>query len=307
MYPSRFAIICAGQGQQATLDFYPLRPSADDGDEYQLVWSCFSREMGGELDEVWASLSQEQRTQNLNAQLGVVAWQVLRYLRSRAILPRVDWVLGYSVGELSAQAIAGAIPLNEIAGLVKSRACLMDETISNPKHQPCLVLLSEHLPPQVRQRRKECLNQLGLECAIQRSQAESIWGGTPEAVALFLEESKKGSWNARPIDVRVPSHTPYLSSAVPLFREALKASSLKSPQIKILAGISAEPVQTVSEVLDALSLQLAQTIRWEDCLLAIRERGITQVWDIGPGEDQSRLIQELNSSIRIFDQPGLSN
>jgi [acyl-carrier-protein] S-malonyltransferase len=147
------------------------------------------------------------------------------------------------------------------------------------------------------------MERLGLQLAIHRSQAESIWGGAPEAVALFLQEADKASWNARAIDVRVPSHTSFLSAAVPLWREKLFASSLKVPAIKVLSGISAEPVRTISEIQDALSLQLSQTIRWEECLAAMQERGVTEVWDIGPGQDQTRLVQELKAEIHILDQP----
>ena len=300
---SRLAIICTGQGQQAGLDFKELRPNALDSGEYGLLWRSFSDALGGEFDKAWALLTPEQRTLNVNAQLGVVAWQVLRYLRYRGVLPQIDWVVGYSVGELSAQAISGSIPLGQLVKLVKTRAQVMDEAFPNPNHLPCLFLLSERLPPQARVRRKECLEKLGLQLAIHRSQAETIWGGAPEAVALFLQEADKASWNARAIDVRVPSHTSFLSAAVPIWKEKLIAASLQPPAIKILSGISAEPVRTIREVQDALSLQLAQTIRWEECLAAMQERGVTEVWDIGPGQDQTRLVQELKSEINILDQP----
>jgi [acyl-carrier-protein] S-malonyltransferase len=305
MRPLRLAIICAGQGQQASLDFTALRPGALDSADYQLVWRSFSECVGGEFDHVWSALTQEQRSQNYYAQLGIVAWQVLSYLRYRKALTQIDWVLGYSVGELSAQAIAGSIPFGELAGLVRIRAQLMDQVAPNSKHLPCLFLLSERLPPQARSRRLASLERLGLKLAIHRSQSESIWGGPPEPVAQFLLEAHKASWGARAIDVRVPSHTSYLSCVVPLFREALSAASLHPPEIKILAGISAEPVRTIDEVEDALSLQLAQTIRWDECLMAMLERGVTDMLDLGPGQDQSRLVQALSSDIHILDVPNI--
>jgi len=301
MRPSRFAIICAGQGQQTALDFEGLRPTPSDHDAYRVIWKDLNSALGGDFAEAWLALSLEQRNQNNYAQLGVVAWQVLRYLRYRDALPKVDWVLGYSVGELSAQAIAGSIPFNKLVSLVQSRAYLMDSAIPNPQHLPCLVLLSERLPPQSRSRRQSCLERLGIELAIHRSQAESVWGGPPEAVAQFIQEAEKSSWNVRAIDVSVPSHTAYLSSAVPLWKEKLIAASIQAPVMNILSGISSEPVSTVNEVHNALSLQLARSIHWDDCLLAIKERGVTDVWDIGPGQDQTRLVKEMDSEINIFE------
>jgi len=301
MRPSRLAIICAGQGHQAGLNFDALRPQVSDDEDYRQLWKNLNTAIGGDFAEVWSSLSPEQHNQNQFAQLGVVAWQVLRYLRYRDAFPKVDWVLGYSVGELSAQAIAGSIPLKQLVSLVRSRANCMDQAVPNPKNLPCLILLSERLPPQARIRREECLKHYGLEMAIHRSQAESIWGGKPEAVAQFLQDAEKATWNVRPIDVRVPSHTSYLSSAVSVWREELTASSIQPPRINILAGISAEPVNTIDEVQDALSLQLAQTVRWDDCLLAMQERGVTDVWDLGPGHDQTRLVKDLNSEINILE------
>jgi [acyl-carrier-protein] S-malonyltransferase len=301
MRPSRLALICAGQGQQAELKFELLRPRSSDHDDYRVLWDCFNAACGGDFAEAWSALSVEQRNQNQYAQLGVVAWQVLRYLRYREAIPKVAWVLGYSVGELSAHAIAGSIPLKELVPLVQSRAQYMDQAVANPQHLPCLVLLSEHLPPQARTDRNKALEHWGLELAIHRSHAESVWGGTPEGVASFLKEAKTASWNVRPIDVRVPSHTSYLSSAAPLWKEKLSAAWLKEPQIPVLSGISAEPIMTIGEIQNALSIQLKQTIRWDDCLLAMQERGVSEVWDLGPGQDQSRLVTNMHSDIKLIE------
>ena len=301
MLPKRFAIVCAGQGQQASLDFDGLRPSAQDHKDYQGVWEGFSAEVGQDFADHWNTLSLDQRNLNRYAQLSVVAWQVLHYLRHRSTCPRPDWVLGYSVGELSALAIAGSLPMDRLAHWVALRAQLMDAAMPNPEGVSCLILLSERLPPASRTRRQLCLDQLGLQCAIRRSSSESIWGGPANQVSAFLERAAQEGWNARSIDVKVPSHTRYLNSALPLWLDALQSSVIHDPDTGVLAGISAEPIRTSSRVCWALSQQLVQTIRWDDCLEAMLEHGVNQVWDLGPGQDQTRLIKERNPEMDFVE------
>jgi hypothetical protein len=39
--------------------------------------------------------------------------------------------------------------------------------------------------------------------------------------------------------------------------------------------------------------------------MAMLERGVTAMLDLGPGQDQSRLVQALSSDIHILDVPNI--
>ena len=94
----RLAVLCAGQGEQADLDFLPWRPMA--GGAARQLWDAAGAQLGGDWGERWQSLSRAERQLNRNAQLAVLVWQGLHWLgwQGRGPDAAADWVVGYSVG-----------------------------------------------------------------------------------------------------------------------------------------------------------------------------------------------------------------
>ncbi len=322
----RLAVLCAGQGEQAGLDFAALRPAgaaADAASAAQRLWVAASRQVGHDWAEDWATRSQEARRANRHAQLAVVVWQGLTWLAwqqraaqgagaSTAALPTADWVVGYSVGELAAHAIAGSLDWADLPALAVARAAAMDACIgsvvsplpSGPgggdnAARYCLLLLNERLPPAARSRRQIALDRHGLALAIQRSPGEAVWGGPAAAVAAFLAESQQAGWGARLLPVTVPSHTRHLRAARPAWTAALDAVQVQAPRHGVLAGITGEPVRTADSVRQTLIAQLEQPIQWALTLEALRERGITHALDLGPGRDQSRLLEAVAPAVLV--------
>lgn len=305
----RTGVVCAGQGAQAELDFTALRPGSGTSagmpadPAAQALWLAASTAVGGDFAHWWAGLDGPARRANRAAQLAVTTWQTLQWLRLRRNWGQPAWVAGYSAGELAAHAIAGSLAFADLPGLVVARAAAMDQATQNAAHAaaagkggPCLVLLAERLPPGVRAERREALERHGLQLAILRSPAESVWAAPAGQVAALLQDPvlagrPASAWGMRVLDVQVPSHSAYLREAVPAFAGALDAVPLQAPVCGVLAGVDAEPVRTVEAVRASLLRQLVAPIAWHDVLQALAERGVTAVLDLGPGADQTHLIE----------------
>ncbi|MFL6707715.1 MAG: malonyl CoA-ACP transacylase, partial [Massilia sp.] len=54
---------------------------------------------------------------------------------------------------------------------------------------------------------------------------------------------------------------------------------------------------TTLDAADALSRQLAETIRWADCMDAAAEAGITVALELGPGAALSKMLQGRHGQI----------
>jgi [acyl-carrier-protein] S-malonyltransferase len=92
-----------------------------------------------------------------------------------------------------------------------------------------------------------------------------------------------------------------MQPAQPAWAAALAAASVSAPVSGVLAGIDARPVRSADAVRTTLVRQIAEPIAWEDCLAALAEHGVTQVLDLGPGQDQSRLLREALPHVEVLD------
>ena len=205
-------------------------------------------------------------------------------------LPPPSVLLGYSVGELSAAALAGCFAdVPTALRLAVARAAAMDAAAGNGSGLLAVRGLSD-----------EALDTLardaGLETAIFNGPGHRVLGGPAAALELGEHLARtRGATTVRRLPVSVPAHTSALAGAADAFRAALlgTASRAPSPGTTLLAGIDAAPVRSVPRLIDTLSAQLCRPIQWERCLHAAWERGARTFLELPPGDALSRMAREI--------------
>lgn len=205
-------------------------------------------------------------------------------------LPPPNLLLGYSVGELSAAALARCfadVPTS--LRLAAERAAAMDAAAVDGGGLLAVRGLSD-----------EALDVLardaGLETAIFNGPGHRVLGGPAGALELGERLARTGgATTVRRLPVTVPAHTSALAGAADAFRTALLAANPRAPfpGTTLLAGIDAAPVRDVSRLIDTLSAQLCRPIHWERCLHAAWERGGRTFLELPPGDALSRMAREI--------------
>lgn len=275
------ALLCPGQGSQHPGMFDRVR------DDPAAAPALAAREGNGAGMDPFA---------NAAAQPAVVACALAHAaaLTARADgLPPPTVLLGYSVGELAAAALAGCFPDPAVAvRLAGARAAAMDSAAS--VGAPGGGLLA------VRGLPDDALDALardaGLVTAIFNGPGHRVLGGPPDALTLGEHLARvRGAATVRRLPVTVPAHTPALAPAAAPFRAALLAAGPRAPApgTTFLAGIDAAPVRDVPRLVDTLSAQLHRPILWERCLLAAWERGARVFLELPPGDALSRMARDV--------------
>jgi len=215
------------------------------------------------------------------------AWSALQPLLSAPAL-----VAGYSIGELTAYHVAGAISAPQAIRLAASRAQLMDACLQAAAPQVlCAVsgiavrALNAVLAPR------------NLYLAIETDADSCIVGGLARDMDLAASEIEHLGGKIRPLPVTVASHTPLMDGAVAPFLQQLRQQFSADPQTPVLSGLSGQAVLKKEQAVGVLSQQLAQTIRWSDCMDACAEQGITAALELGPGAALSRMLQARHPQI----------
>lgn len=284
----RLAILCSGQAGQhrGMLDELLAAP------ECKSVREAASAALGSDVAVWWNALDDKEIFLNANAQFAIAYYQIATWQRISHLLPEVSLVAGYSLGELLAYHIAGALDALETFKLVRARARLMDEAMRGVNNNGgCMVLWRGRVSPATLARRDGLMAQLNLSIAIKRRPGEEVLTGTSDASANFVATMQPLNPSIVRLPVTIPSHSHFLKVAADRFVEVLNASSLRAPTIPVLGGVDAAPVRTRELAIKALSQQMAVTIRWDSCMETLVESGIDRVVELGPGNDLARLFE----------------
>jgi [acyl-carrier-protein] S-malonyltransferase len=268
----RLILLCPGQGAQSAAMFDMAR--TDSG----------ARAL---LDE-WlpAPVDGAALFSNRVAQPAIVAATLAMWTALGELRPSL--VAGYSIGELSAYAVAGALDPGDAVRLAGERARLMDACRVEGRPQ-ALVALSgagQDLPAR-----------FGFTAAIVNGEDSLVAGGPIDARDALVEAATQAGARAQVLPVEIASHTPYMTGAVAPFAALLQQQRWSAPAIPVLSGISGEPVERVDKAVEHLSRQLAETIRWKECMDACAEFGVTVALELGPGCALSRMLQARHPHI----------
>ncbi|MGB6307135.1 MAG: acyltransferase domain-containing protein [Steroidobacteraceae bacterium] len=281
----KLGILCPGQGHQsrAMLDGLQGEPAAqrvlDEATE-ALRWDPRELILG----------SEEALYTNAVAQPLICVAELAIWTALSTNLPEPCVFAGYSVGELAAQACAGALHAAELAELARLRASLMDGACLDD----CGLIAVSGLGFQLTER---LCAQTGVEIAIVNGGDRFVTGGRCAALDDFEEAAIGAGARIQRLPVAVAAHTRLMQPAARDFRAALAESPLRDPAVRVLAGVDASSVLTRDRAMDTLARQVAEPINWAGCMDALVEAGCTILLELGPGDALARLFHSRHASI----------
>jgi len=203
-------------------------------------------------------------------------------------------VAGYSVGELAAWAIAGALTAADVLNLVQVRASAMDAVTG--KHDGLLSIRGLALP-----KLQQLCRQTDTDIAIINPQSVHIVGGEVESLEVLADLCRRaGAQRITTLPVHVASHTPRMAKASEVFgQRLLQLQDLRAlaPTVRLLSGVDGQAVFDLREGLRKLAAQLSHTVNWAACLQSCAEAGASAFLELGPGRSLSLMAKEAAPAI----------
>ena len=229
---------------------------------------------------------------NRTAQPLIVAATLAMWEALRAHAPQPALVAGYSVGELAAWSVAGAVSPADAVDLAQTRAELMDRCLAESPGQALLAVTG--LPPP---RTGTLAAPQGFHVAIVTGGDSCIIGGPAGSAAQAESLLAAAGARVTQLPVEIASHTPFMANAVAPFAAALRASPLHATDTPVLSGIGAVRLTSREQAVEHLSRQLAEPVVWDECMDACAEAGITVALELGPGAALTRMMQARHPGI----------
>lgn len=280
---STLAILCSGQGRQGPGMFDLVA----DAPEAQEVFAAAAAALGGRDPRDIARAGDERELHaNATAQVlccagALAAWAALKpRLGDRRLV-----VAGYSVGEVAAWGVGGAIEPAAVFDIVAKRAALMDAASPGPSG---LLAVRGLAGPAV----ERVCREAGVHLAIRNAPDRAILGGRLADLDRAGEAARRaGAEGVTAIPVGVPSHTPLLREAAEGFDTVLRGlDGVCPPSSRLLSGIDGAAVFDVGAGLGKLARQVAETVDWAACMESCRAAGATRALELGPGDALARMM-----------------
>ncbi len=276
----RLLILCPGQGGQHAGMFALARTHAGAA-------ALLERVAAPVAPDDTARLFANRVAQPQIVAAGLALWEAIR-----DVAPAPALVAGYSVGELTAYGVAGALAPADAVALAHTRAALMDACLEHHPGQ-ALAAISGLRPQRVR----ELLSGDLYHVAIETGEDSCIAGGPAAALAALAAGVAAAGGRLSRLPVDVAAHTPYMAQAVAPFAAALRAADFGAQQAPVLSGIAACGVVGKAGAVEHLSRQLAEKIVWTECMDACAEAGVSVALELGPGAALSRMLQARHPGI----------
>lgn len=282
------AVLCSGQGGQHPAMFDMIEAAGDAQPLIGRVNACAGFDVVAAVGD-GASMFDNAIAQPLICAYQGIVWSMLEPRLEQAGAT-ISVAAGYSVGELAAHGCAHGLSWADIIVLARQRAAAMDA--ASP---PDCGLLAVRGP--TRAALDAVLATRGAFVAIVNGGDQFIVGGVASALDAVADDVIARGGSAQRLSVAVAAHTPLLADAVAPFRAALAARTWTPPRVPVPAGLDGSLVRDAARASDVLSRQVAETIRWSDCMDALVERGVTTCLELGPANALSRMMRDRHPAL----------
>ncbi|HET9643180.1 MAG TPA: ACP S-malonyltransferase [Burkholderiaceae bacterium] len=290
-----FAFVFPGQGSQSVgmLDAWGDHPSV------RSTLAEASDALGEDVARLIHEGPKEQLDLTTNTQpvmltAGVACYRA--WLAETGLEPVA--VGGHSLGEYSALVAAGAMSLADALPLVRFRAQAMQEAV--PVGAGAMAAILGLDAESVRKGCAQAAAQSGevVEAVNFNDPKQTVIAGTRAGVDQGCEVLKAlGAKRALPLPVSAPFHSSLMRPAAERLKERLTATTIHPPRIAVVNNIDVKIQEQPDAIRDALYRQAFGPVRWVEVVQALRARGLSHVFECGPGKALSGMVKRIEPDL----------
>lgn len=218
--------------------------------------------------------------------LFVVEYALSHLWMSLGVQPSV--LIGHSIGEISALAVAKAMTLEDALKLVVARASLMNSLPQNEGSMASVFCPAEQILPY--------LQGSGVDLAAANSIKNCTISGKKEALAALLEKLKTQGIKAVPLNVSHAFHSSLMDPILEKFTAFAKQISFKQTEIAVISNISGKELSKEDLNADYFARHIREAVRFAEGVQYLKEELHTQIYlEVGPNPVLVALAKQSNN------------
>jgi len=297
--------IFPGQGSQAVgmgkelFDKYPIAretfEEADEALDYKLSQVCFE---GPE--------EQLRLTEITQPAILTVSVAALRVVEGR--MPKPSFVAGHSLGEYSAHVASGTMSFADAVRTVRNRGKYMQEAV--PVGVGAMAAILGMDLAKVTAVCEDAAQGEVCSPANINSPEQIVISGNAAAVERGAKLAKeRGAKLAKMLAVSAPFHCSLMKPAQDRLEADLNKLKMLKPVYPVVCNIEASPVTDDLRALETLVAQVTGSVKWEQSVRFLIEKGVQTFVEIGPGKVLCGLMRQIDRSkscLNVGDEASLA-
>jgi len=260
--------------------------------------------LGQHLSKLMAEGPESDLVLTENAQpalmaVSIAALRVVEKEGNTSLAKLAGLVAGHSLGEYSALCAAGALGLADTARLLKRRGKAMQTAV--PVGEGAMAALMGMELDAVQAVAKDASQASGEVCDVANDNASGqvVVSGSVAGVDKAIEiAAGRGGRRSIKLPVSAPFHCRLMKPAADEMEKALGEVTIAVPIVPVVANVSAAPVDDPDAIRKLLVEQVTGTVRWRECVLAMKQRGITNLVECGAGKVLSGLARRIDKDLQ---------
>ena len=220
-----------------------------------------------------------------------------RVLAAHGVAPAV--VAGHSLGEYSANVVAGTFGFSDAVGTVRRRGRYMQEAVPVGTGAMAAVLGLDEAG--VRRACEEASQGEVVSPANINSAEQIVIAGAAAAVQRASERAKAlGAKRVMALPVSAPFHCALMMPAQERLEPELRALAVRDPRVPVVANVDAQPRTVGREAIEALVRQVSAPVLWAAVVKRLASMGVTTYVEVGPGKVLGGLVKKIHKGAHVF-------
>ena len=280
------AFLFPGQGSQYVgmgEDFYNNANYAQD------IYKTASDILGFNLQEFSFNGPEETLKETQYTQPAIFVHSIIvdKFLKEKDI--RANAVAGHSLGEFSALVSAEVLSFENALKIVKVRSSEMAQAGKNAPGTMAAILGADD------DQLKIICEQNGVVVPANiNAPGQVVISGEIKAIKNAIITAKEiGIRRALALNVSGAFHSPLMAPARQPLLDVIDSIEFNNAKIPVYQNVSASPVTNATAIRDNILNQLENPVLWCDTILNLKQIGITNFYEVGPG----KVLKGLNRQI----------
>ena len=289
------ALIFPGQGSQK------VGMGKDLYDNYAVAKDVFLRvddALGFKLSEIIFGDNQEELNLTSNAQPAIMATSIAYFevLKKLEIIDidNVKFMAGHSLGEYSALCASGVLTLEDTAKLLKLRGQYMMQACTENKGSMAALIGADY------DMAKRIADDCNCFVGNSNSPAQIVLSGSVESIEKACEFAKEqGVKRAVVLPVSGAFHSPLMQPAADKMVDVITNTKFAMTNINVISNLTAGEYTNTDEIKDLLIKQITNTVKWQESVRYMHEKGANKFIEVGFGNILSGLIKKTLDDVNI--------